>query len=186
MEMQRLIEMLAEMNARLNTNQKEIIAKIDAETEAMRDKRLEANRNTWRKARTADQETMEARLECEEPTSADMKACQVTTEADTEKIEPDSRMMQSVAEHQEVSKEEATVMPVEGLRKRRVRNLAAERRQKPKERKRGYCGFRKRVIVAGSRNVSRRARVAWRKINPSGKLGPRKIVNLTRSWPPPE
>jgi hypothetical protein len=43
-------------------------------------------------------------------------------------------------------------MPVGGLRKqRRNRNLAAERRQKPKERIQGYCGSRKRVTVAGRR-----------------------------------
>jgi hypothetical protein len=47
-------------------------------------------------------------------------------------------MMQSVEEHQEIPKGEAAVMPVGGLRKRRrVRKLASERRQKPKERTQG-------------------------------------------------
>jgi hypothetical protein len=57
--------------ARLDANHKEMMAKIDAE--------MEANRNAWRKERTACQETTETCLECKEPTSADMKACQETT-----------------------------------------------------------------------------------------------------------
>jgi hypothetical protein len=52
-------------------------------------------------------------------------------------------------------------MPVRGLRKRsNVQNLAAERRQKPKERTRGYCGSRKTVTVTG-RWMTRRPGVAW-------------------------
>jgi hypothetical protein len=58
--------------------------------------------------------------ECEEPTSADMKVCHEATEADIEKTESDSGMMQSVAVHQEVSREDAAVMPVGGLRKHRT------------------------------------------------------------------
>jgi hypothetical protein len=48
-----------------------------------------------RNERTPCQETTEAHLECEKPTSVDMKACQETTacheatEAVIEKIEPD-------------------------------------------------------------------------------------------------
>jgi cytochrome c2 len=67
--------------------------------EAMRDKGMEANRNAWREERTACQETTVAHLECEEPTSANMKvyqettACHKVTEAHTEKIEPDLGMM---------------------------------------------------------------------------------------------
>jgi hypothetical protein len=57
------------------------------------------------------------------------------TETDTEKIQLDPRIMQSVAELQEVPKEEAAVMPVGGLRKwRRDRNLAVGRHQKHKGR----------------------------------------------------
>jgi hypothetical protein len=52
--------------------------------------------------------------------------CHEATEADIEKSEPDSGMMQSVAEHQEVPREDAAVMPVRGLRKqRRGRKQAA-------------------------------------------------------------
>jgi hypothetical protein len=57
-----------------------------------------------------------------------LKVCQ-------EKTEPDPEMMQSIGEHQEIPKEEAAVMPVGGLRKRRRdRNLTAGCRQKPKGR----------------------------------------------------
>jgi hypothetical protein len=109
--------------------------------------------------RTSCQETTEAHLECKESILADMKACRETTachdatKADTEKNEPDPGMMQSIKDHQEIAKEEAAVMLIGGLRKRRrIQNLAVEHRQKPKEKTRGYCGSRKRVTVAGRRN----------------------------------
>jgi hypothetical protein len=102
--MQQMIESLLTgqevMLARLDANHKEIMAKIDAETEAMRDKRMEASRNAGRKERTACQEMKQARLECEELISAGMKPCHETPEADTEKIHPDPRLVQFVVEHQ--------------------------------------------------------------------------------------
>jgi hypothetical protein len=74
-------------------------------------------------------------------------------------------MMQSIGEHQEVPKEEAAVMPVGGLRKRRRnRNLAAEHHQKPKGRIQASCESQKRLTVA-SRKMTRHARVAWRRKN---------------------
>jgi hypothetical protein len=54
-------------------------------------------------------------------------------------------------------------MPVgEPKKRRRVQNLAAERRQKRKERTRGNRGSRKKLAAAYMK-VSRRAKVAWRK-----------------------
>jgi hypothetical protein len=92
-------------------------------------------------------------------------ACHEETEAYTEEIQPDPTMMQSVLEHQEVPKEEAIVMPVEGLRKRsRDQNLAAGCRQKLKGRIQASCESQKRLTVAG-RKVTRRARVAWQREN---------------------
>jgi hypothetical protein len=44
---------------------------------------------------------------CQETT-----ACPEATVAYTEKIQPDPRRIQSVAEHQEIPKEEAAIMPV--------------------------------------------------------------------------
>jgi hypothetical protein len=130
---------------------------------------LIANRKNDRKEMSC-QETTEARLQCEEPASGAIKdaqrkmtTCQNTMEANTVKTEPDQGMMSSMEEHQGIPKGEVTVMPVRELRKqRRVQKLAAECRQKPKERTLGYCGSWKRVTVAGKR-MSHHATVAWRK-----------------------
>jgi hypothetical protein len=46
-----------------------------------------------------------------------MTACHKVTEAYSENIQPDPRMMQSTVENHEAPKEEAAVMPVRGLRK---------------------------------------------------------------------
>jgi hypothetical protein len=93
--------------------------------------------------------------ELTETTSADMKACQETTvcheatEADVEKIEPDSEMMQSAADHQEIPREDAALIPVGGLRKqRRGRKQAARRREEPKKLNRGICGSRENLAAA--------------------------------------
>jgi hypothetical protein len=161
--------MLANYQEQINANTKtmlaEIMEKMEADSKAWREE-MEARRNGWRK------ETVETRhREFEEPTSADMKACQETTvcheatETDIEKIGPDSGMMQSVAEHQEVPREDAAVMPVRQLRKqRRGRKQAAGRREEPKELNRGICGSREK-LAATCRKVSHRATVAWRKMN---------------------
>jgi hypothetical protein len=113
------------------------------------------------------------------------------TEADTEKTEPNPRMMQSVKEHQEIHREEAALMPVGGLRKRRRdRNLAKGRRLKQKGRIQASCESRRRLTVAGKK-MTRRATVAWRKrnlfriIGTQGICGPRKRltaagINMTR------
>jgi hypothetical protein len=83
-----------------------------------------ANMNDGRKEMMASQEMVEAHLEYEVPTSVNM--------------EPE-------AEHQEVPREDAVVKPVEGWRKQhRAWNMAAECRQKPRERTWGYCGSQKK------------------------------------------
>jgi hypothetical protein len=57
------------------------------------------------------------------------------TEANTEKTVPDPEMMQSAEEHQEIPTEDAAIMPVgESRKQHRDRKLAAERRQKIKDR----------------------------------------------------
>jgi hypothetical protein len=90
-------------------------------------------------------------------------------------------------EHQENPKGEPPVMSVEEPRKRRrVRNLAAERRQKMRVRTRGNSGSM-RNLAAAYRKVSRCAKVAWRKINlirkirTLGKCGPRKELSSGRN-----
>jgi hypothetical protein len=102
-------------------------------------------------------------------------ACDEATET-----KPDPGTMQSVEEHQEIPKEEATVMPAGGLRKRRRgRNLAAGRRQKPKGTIRASCESSRRFTVAG-RKVSRRAAVARRKRNVFRKIGIRRMCGLRK------
>jgi hypothetical protein len=61
-------------------------------------------------------------------------ASQEATEANTEKTEPDSEMMQSIAKHHYTPKEDAVVKQVKGWNKRhRGRKPAAERRGEPNE-----------------------------------------------------
>jgi hypothetical protein len=87
-------------------------------------------------------------------------ACNEATES-----EPDPGMMQSIEGHQVIPKEDVAGTPVGGPRKwRRVCNLAAECRQKMKERTQGYRGSR-RKSAAACRKVPRYAKVAWRKGN---------------------
>jgi hypothetical protein len=100
----------------------------------------------------------------------DMTTCHEVMESDIEKIQPDPLMIQSIAEHQEVPKEDAEVMPVGGLRKLcRDWNLAAGRCQKPRGRIQTSCESRRRLTVA-CRKVSCHARVAWCKRNVFRKL----------------
>jgi hypothetical protein len=94
-------------------------------------------------------------------------------------------MMQFIEVHLEIHKEDAAVMPVGEPRKRRkVHNLAAERRQKRKERSRGNKGPRRKSAVV-CRKVCRRAKVAWRKRNlfrnvqTQRNCGPRKRLTVT-------
>jgi hypothetical protein len=91
--------------------------------------------------------------------------------------------MQSIDEHQNITKGEAAVMPVGDLRKQRgVWNLAAERRQKWKERTRGNRDKRgSRLPHAGRCSPVQK----WydEKGNSSGRIGSRKIVNHERNWP---
>jgi hypothetical protein len=88
---------------------------------------------------------------------------------------PNPGNMQSMEEHQEIPKEESTVMPVGGLRKRRRdRNLAGGRRQKPKGRIQASCESRNRLTVA-DKKITRRATVAWDKRILEKNCDPRKL-----------
>jgi hypothetical protein len=87
------------------------------------------NRKDDRKETTSCQETTEAHLECKKQTSVDMeseevavqslRACRSEKAASQEvtETEPDTGMMQSIAEHQVVPKEKAVVKPVKGRKK---------------------------------------------------------------------
>jgi hypothetical protein len=124
--------------------------KMDAWITEKQDNQKETT--TYQKATEANPEKLNA---CQETTT-----CHAVMKADAGRTEPDPRMMQSIGEHEEVRKEEAVVMQVEGLRKRyRDWNLAAGHRQKPKGRIQASCESQNRLTVAG-RKVSRRIRVA--------------------------
>jgi cytochrome c556 len=90
MKMQRIIEMLA----RMDTNMKTMQERAEADRKTYRE---EMKQKIW-----AYKEQMLAKMDA---WLADMKACQETTacnevtEADIEKIEPDSGVIQSVGEH---------------------------------------------------------------------------------------
>jgi hypothetical protein len=85
--------------------------------------------------------------------------------------EPEPGMMQSVEEHHKIPKEEATVMLVGGLRKRRRNwNLAAGRCQKSKGRIQASSESRRRLTIAG-RKMTHCATVAWCKRNIFRKIG---------------
>jgi hypothetical protein len=75
----------------------------------------------------------------------------------TTEIDPDPRKMSSAEEHHEIPNKEAAVAPVRGLKKRRrVRDLAAERRQKKRKRTRENCGSRK--FATARRGIARLCR----------------------------
>jgi hypothetical protein len=112
-------------------------------------------------------------------------ACLGQAEANTTKTVPDPGMMQSAGEHQDVSREEAAITPVKGLKKRRrVQNLAwtAARRGRM-----GAGEFmdlgESRLSPAGRRPVVQHWHGERR--NSYGKMGPRIIVDSARSWPSP-
>jgi hypothetical protein len=189
MEMVQMMEfLLARMEAKMDSNQKkaeadrdELKAKLDSNQEkaearmAKFEEKMAANRKAKQEEFLAEISTrMDANMtkmvaiqsELEETIKHQMQQLLSYVDKSTRnlpeatKIEPDPEMMQFVEEHQEVPREEAANMPVKGLKKRyRVRNLAAERHQKLKERTRGYCGSQKRVTVA-ARRTFRHAKLA--------------------------
>jgi hypothetical protein len=87
-------------------------------------------------------------------------ACHEATGPDTEKIKPDSGMMESEVEHREAPEEDTVVKPVEEWQNRqRDRKQAARRRGEPKELNRGIYGSRKK-LAAACRKVFHHATVA--------------------------
>jgi hypothetical protein len=148
-------QMLARMEEKLDANTKSMQEDIKSGQAEMRSIvwAIEEMMDTWI-ANVRDDRI--ERTSCQE-----IIACHEATETNTEKIQSNPRVMQSVAEHQEVSKEDAAVMPVGGLgKRRRDRNLAAEHRQKPMGRIQANFESRRRLTVAG-RKITPHSRVAW-------------------------
>jgi hypothetical protein len=92
------------------------------------------------------------------------------------------RMMPSVEEHKDIPTEDVAVMSVgEPRKRRRVRKLAAERRQKIKDRTRENHES-KRKSPAACRMVSRHAAVAWSKGNIFRRLQTRENCGSQRKF----
>jgi hypothetical protein len=155
---------------------KETLAKMEAERKADAEnlksimERMMDTDQTDVKLKELTEMVETTHRECEEPTSADMKACQETTvsheatEADEETMacqeeteaclqgEPASEdMTPEVAHEQEFPLEDAVIMPVGEPRKRRQdrRHLATQRRQKKEEeRTQRKDGCRKNLVAA--------------------------------------
>jgi hypothetical protein len=137
-------ELMTRMEAKVDDNQK----KAEADKEDLLTKMKED--------RKADREDLLARMDAMFETYKKRMMA-------TKKIEKNPGMMQSVEEHQDVSNEDVTVMPVRKPRKRcRVRKSTAGRRGEPKELNRENHGSRK-MLAAACRKVSRHAAVIWRK-----------------------
>jgi hypothetical protein len=114
------------MIERLLGGQEQMMAEMRAD-----DEKMMAKLDVHHERTMGCQETMEARLECREPTSE---------------------------EHREVLKGRAAMETgIAPSKRHRGRNLAAGRRGEPKELTRGDCGSR-RKLAAACRKVSRRAR----------------------------
>jgi hypothetical protein len=140
---------------------KQILERIIATFKAGFEK-MKADREEW----TAEEKAYREKL------MAIFEANQGETKVYPEQMEANPEEIGSEAEHDKFPKEQAAVKPVGGLRKRhRGRNLAAERRQKPKERTWGICGSLKLLTAVGMR-TTRHAKVAWRKGTSSRKTGP--------------
>jgi hypothetical protein len=192
MDMQQLMQQLLanakanqeDLLARMDANTKEINAKMDAnQAKATKQEKMLANMDTnrnemmeeiksgeaemrsttrafWSELKEIIQHEMKAVIQPIRSELGEMIACNGVTET-----EPDPEMMQSIEEHQAIPKEDAAVMPIGGPRKRhRVCNLAAEHRQKMRERTRGNSGSR-RKLAGACKKVSCRAKVAWRERN---------------------
>jgi hypothetical protein len=194
METEQIMEMLKAMQGKADANQAEIKANRKADQEkadagqveiiAAIDKEMDA---LVANIKTACQYAIETSLKKMKPNleeketvleQHDIPKEEVAVQSqEATKTEPDPGTMQSVEEHQEVPKEEAAVMPVgEPRKRRRDRNLAAGRRQKPKRRIQASCESRRRLNTAGKK-MTRRATVAWRKRNIF-----RRIVDCERDW----
>jgi hypothetical protein len=164
--------MMQQLLAKMEAIKEDFLSRVEA--------KMDANRAEVNAMADANQAEVRSILYTFQSELKETTTCQLATET-----KPDPRMKQSVEEHQEIPKEDAALMRVGEPRKRlRVYNLAAERRQKAKERTRRNRGTR-RNPAAAYRKVSRRAKIAWRKrklvrrMGAQENYGPRKEFSPT-------
>jgi hypothetical protein len=164
-----LAHLLAEMRSsreKMDANQAKADANLKEITASMKNQellvRMEANQEKIMAMLNAYHEKM---------------ACQETMEACLECKEPSPKERESEAERQEVPMEEATVKSSRIIKKwHRGPHLCAGRHVKPKKLTQGDCGSRG-MLAAACRKVSHHATVAWRKRNLS-----RKIQTQVNRW----
>jgi paraquat-inducible protein B len=157
MDMQQLLanakanqDFLTKLQANRESDREELRGMINANLKYLKEdiKSTEAEmRSTFCAFRSELKETIQHEMKAViQPIRSELNettACNEATEA-----EPSPEMMQSIEEHQKIPKGDPAVMPVGGPRKRRrVRNLAAERRQKRKERTWGNSGSWRKVSL---------------------------------------
>jgi hypothetical protein len=157
------------MEAKRDSNQKKAGADRDelkAIMNAFQDKvdsnqaKKDSNQEKAKASTAKLEEKMEETIECQ---TKHLKAihermmAKWNTHQEMTEIDPDTEMMQSTEEHQEIPTEDTAVMPVGEPRKQHsVRYLAAESHQKRKDRTQGNHGSRKKSAVA-RRKVSHHA-----------------------------
>jgi hypothetical protein len=133
MELQQILEMLAEMKIEMKADREEMLAKMDAHHT-----RTEANYEDMMAKLDAHQERIKASVNA---WRKEMKANRGATEAN-----PDE--MKSVMVHEEVPKEEAAVKSLEALKKSRgYRYLAVGRCGEPQEWTQGKDGSRRELAA---------------------------------------
>jgi hypothetical protein len=177
------------LNAKMDANKDDMRAQLQANRESDREQmraEISARMDVNTKSSKAEMRSTVCafRSELKETIQYEMKAVMQPLRAELDETtsckgatetELDPGMMQSIEEHQEIPKGEAAVVPVGEPRKLlRVRNLAAERPQKRKERTRRYSGS-SRKSAAACRKVSRHAKVTQGRIQA--------VVNRGRNWP---
>jgi hypothetical protein len=154
-------DMLAEISASMKSNEY-LLARLEARIKTNKEKDREDLKELREEIKSGQAEmrsTVSAmRSELKETIQHEMKAVTQPIRAELDEktacngvteTEPEPGLIQSVEEHQEAPKEDAAVMPVGGLRKRRrVCSLVAKHPQKRKERTRGYRGSRRKSAAA--------------------------------------
>jgi hypothetical protein len=171
--MEFLKAMLAEMNSKMDASQEKmetntnkmqakmedtmesqigfLVSRMEVARKINREEMKAVVQSIWsERYETIEQQVKNIMMCINHKTQSLQKACQETAachkdmETDTEQIQPGPRMMQCIAEHQEVPTEEAAMMPLRGLRRQHGdQNLAPGHSQKPKVRIQASCESRK-------------------------------------------
>jgi hypothetical protein len=134
--------MMAEMNAKMDGKQEEMLARMREDIKSGQAEMRSPMCAFRSELKETIQRAMRVTIQSVRSELVETTACEEAAETD-----PGPGFMQSIEEPQKISKGDAAVMPVGETRKRRrVCNLAAERRQKRKEWTRGNSGSRRKWL----------------------------------------